>query len=82
MGYRMSPGGKWGGEYIIIDLADFKGINLHMLTRHTKFRFHEHHVQKIVLPLPVDGVRYKFPLRAKHEKANIDLEALDHQTTQ
>ena len=49
-----------------------------MLTRHSKFRFYEHHVQKIVLPLPVDWVRYKFPLRTKYEKANVDIEALDH----
>ena len=25
----------------------------------------------------MDGVRYRFPLKAKYEKANIDIEALD-----
>jgi hypothetical protein len=47
MGYRMAPGGKFGGEYIIVDLSDFKGISLALTARHTKFRFHEHFVQQI-----------------------------------
>ncbi len=77
MGYRMAPGGFWGGEYIVVDLHDFKGISLHITTWHTKFRFHEHFVQKIALGPVVNGTRYQFPLRAKYERANVDIDALD-----
>ena len=55
MGYRTSPGGRFGGEYICVDLFDFKGISLAQTTRHTKFRFREHYVQKIVLDNVVSG---------------------------
>ena len=73
----MAPGGAFGGEYIVVDLHDLKGISLHITTRHTKFRFHEHFVQKIALGPVVNGTRYQFPLRAKYERANVDIDALD-----
>jgi hypothetical protein len=73
----MAPGGAFGGEYIVVDLHDFKGISLHIMTRHTKFRFHEHFVQKIALGPIVDGTRYRFFLRGKYERANVDIDALD-----
>ena len=43
LGYRMTPGGRFGGQYIAAPLDDFVGISLDMKTRHTKFKFHEHH---------------------------------------
>ena len=58
-------------------MSDFKGISLHIMTRHTKFRFHEHFVQKIALSPIVNGTKYRFPLRAKYERANIDIDGLD-----
>ena len=47
------------------------------MTRHTKLRFHEPLVEKIALGQIVNGSRYRFPLRAKYERANVDIDALD-----
>ncbi len=77
MGYRMAPGGKFGGEYIIVDLSDFKGKSLALTARHTKFRFHEHFVQQVKLGPFENGTRYRFPLKAKYERANVDILALE-----
>ena len=77
MGYRMAPGGKFSCEYVVVDVADFKGISLNMKTRHTKFQIYEHYVQKIALGQLENGSHYKFPLRAKYERANVDIDAIE-----
>ena len=33
MGYRLAPGGKWNGEYLVIDIARFTDIPLHYNTK-------------------------------------------------
>ena len=58
MGYRMAPGGTFGVEDIVVDLDDFKGISLGMMTRHTKFRFQERFVQSVVLPDETQGTTF------------------------
>ena len=58
----MTPGGRFSGKYIVAVLSDFKGVSLEKKTRYTKFKFHEHHVEKIALPNEVDGTRLQFPL--------------------
>ena len=64
----------------MVDLADFKGISLALTTRHTKFRFYEHFVQKIELSPFENGTRYKFPLKEKYERANTNILAIGRPT--
>ena len=77
MGLRMAPGGLFGGEYICVDLSDFKGISLNMMTRHTKFRFREHFVQRVVLNPGRRGPNYIFPFRQKYERSNVSPDGID-----
>ena len=78
MGYRTAPGGRWGGEYICVDLFDFKGIRLDKKTRYIKFHFREHIVKKIaILPAPDGASRFRFPLKAKFTRANDTIEGID-----
>ena len=78
MGYRMAPGGRFGGQYLVVDRDDFNGVSLDMKTRHTKFKFHEHHVEKVVLPPEENGSKFVFPLKAKYDLANDEIEGRDN----
>ena len=77
MGYRMAPGGKFGGQYVIVDLDDFKGVSLDLKTRHTKFKFHEHHVEKVLLPITRTGSKFVFPMKDTYDRANDSIEGRD-----
>ena len=64
LGYRMAPGGRFGGQYIVAPLDDFVGKSLKMTIRHTTFKFQEHHIEKLELP-PLEGKesQIEFPLK-------------------
>ena len=44
LGYRLQPGGTWSGEYIVADLYDFVGCNLHVDTRYLEFKHLRPHI--------------------------------------
>ena len=79
LGYRMAPGGRFGGEYIAAPLDDFVGRSLDKKMRHTSFKFHEHHVQKLELP-PLEGreSQIESPLKRKYDLMNDDYDGRDN----
>ena len=70
----MAPGGRWSGEYNILDLDDFRGISLDVNTPHTEFGF-KYHIVKRVVKHP--STMWQFPVKTKYDKANLNLEARD-----
>ena len=74
-GYRLTPGGKWNGEYLVCDLEDFAHRQFHEDADWTIL--YPHITKQVVLPLD-DGVEVvRFPLKAKHERHNRTLEGLE-----
>ena len=86
MGYRLAPGGKWNGEYLVIDIEKFVNTNLHYTAAPTTFKGIVPHVTKSVDYYhagadlgEVSGIKAKFngvdfPLKEKYEQYNTTLE--------
>ena len=70
MGYRMAPGGKWSGEYLVADLFDFVDMPLDVYASEKKCVIRPHITEQIRL-----GKRgVCFPLKPKYDKVNLTLE--------
>ena len=48
LGYRLAPGGKWNGQYIIGELSDFSGMSLNKDEPETECYIHPHHTEQVV----------------------------------
>ena len=70
VGYRLAPGGKWNGEYLVYDLDDFRNMDFRFDADPTDFPLHPH-VTKVVRLDPAGPV---FPLRSSYDKANLTLD--------
>jgi hypothetical protein len=69
LGYRLHPGGRWNGEYLVAELDDFINANLDVGASGTKFRISPHITERV--DLGARGVC--FPLRPAYERANETL---------
>ncbi len=67
LGYRMVPGAKFTGQYIVADLSDFVGKSLEVDAYSGDWHLSPHHTEQVFLPKR--GIC--FPLRRKYEKVNI-----------
>ena len=73
LGYRMAPGGRWTGQYVVADLSDYVGKSLDRDARGADHYIRPHHTEQVVL-----GRRgICFPLKNKYDRANKTLEAQD-----
>ena len=48
LGYRLQPGGTWSGEYMVADLSDFVGRNLHADASYTELKGIRPHITATV----------------------------------
>ena len=60
LGYVLDPGGKWSGEYYVVDLSAFAGKPLHRATPAAKLKVH---VQRVRELNPVSSEDVFSPLR-------------------
>ena len=74
LGYRLAPGCRWNGEYIVADLTDFVNLDLSESASGQGIHLYEH-VTKVV-KLPTNG--YIFPLKQRYDYLNTTLEGLRH----
>ena len=74
LGYVLDPGGKWSGEYYVVDLSAFAGKPLHRATPAAKLKVH---VQRVRELNPVSPEDVYFPLRNAYEKANFTLAGIE-----
>ena len=70
LGYRLVPGGKWNGQYLVADIDDFVGANLDVDAAGTEFRIHPHVTEQV--DLGKRGICY--PLKPRYERANMTLD--------
>ena len=70
LGYRQGPGSVFGGQYIVADIEDFVGNNMHIDATGAEFRVKPHITEQIRL-----GKRgVCFPLKNAYDRANLTLE--------
>ena len=74
LGYKLVPGGRWSGEYIIADLSDFIGRNLHQDASYEEFKGIRPH---IVDTVAFGKRRICFPLKPRYDIANMTLEGVE-----
>ena len=74
LGYRLSPGCRWNGEYLVGDLSDFVDLDLCEDASARGVQIYEH-VTKVV-QLPKGG--YVFPLKKRYDHLSSTLEELRH----
>ena len=74
LGYRLQPGGTWSGEYIVADLSDYVGRNLHADARYTGFKGIRPHITDTAA---LGRRRICFPLKQRYDIANMTLEGLE-----
>ena len=73
LGYRLAPGGRWKGEYVVADLSDFIGKSLHEDAEAKDFRIWPHITEQVKL-----GSRgVCFPLKPRYDKANLTLDGVE-----
>ena len=71
LGYYLAPGGKFTGQYIVSDLEDFAGKNLHRHIGRGHFHISIHRTEVVRNPI---GTRAPvFPLMKKYWRANYTL---------
>ena len=70
LGYRLSPGCRWNGEYLVGDLSDFVDLDLCEDASARGVQIYEH-VTKVV-SLPAIGIA--FPLKARYDFLHVSLE--------
>ena len=71
LGYRILPGCKWNGQYLVGDLDDFVGRTLAENEDRSKWHRFTPHITAMVA-LPHSGIA--FPLKARYNKSNFTLE--------
>ena len=69
MGYRLQPGGRWNGEYMVKDINDFMGIPLHMEAPYNLFKRKPHITKKV----EYGSRKIHFPLKERYEWYNNTL---------
>ena len=74
LGYRLAPGGRWSGEYIVADLDDFVGKDLRIDSAPSEWKHFSPHITKVV-KLGKRGV--VFPCKEKYDRVNTTLEGLE-----
>ena len=63
LGYRMAPGGRWGGQYIVCDLSDFVNRPLHVDAAGSAHRIWPHYTEQVFMTKDM-----VFPLKPKYER--------------
>ena len=75
LGYRMDPGVKWSGMYIVADLTDFANTSLHQNAASTSYAHcMTPHLTRCIR-LERDG--YRFPLSQRYIMQNETLEGME-----
>jgi hypothetical protein len=75
-GYKLDPGGKWSGEYLVVALDAMVKIRLHRKTPAAQLRVHVQSVEEVLDVKPEDVF---FPLREAYNIANETFEgAAEH----
>ena len=70
LGYRLAPGGRWNGEYIVQDLDTFIDMPLDAEASSTECYVHPHITEQVRL-----GARgICFPLKPAYDRANLTLD--------
>jgi hypothetical protein len=70
LGYRLAPGGRWNGEYLVADLDDFIGLPLDIHTPEREWYINPCITEQVKL-----GFRGAvFPLKPRYEQVNYTLE--------
>ncbi len=73
-GYKLRPGYKWSGIYLVWDLRDFFGVSLQRDSGYQNIGFHDPH-QSSRSEL-YDG-KLTFPLKERYDRANATTEGVD-----
>ena len=71
LGYRLAPGGRWSGEYIVADLDDFVGKDFSIDADPMEWSSIKPHITKVI-KLGKRGVT--FPCKQKYDRVNTTLE--------
>ena len=74
LGYRLAPGGKWTGEYLVADLEDFAGRDFSELADPRKWGDLHPHVTKVV---KIGHMGLTFPCKAKYDRVNYSLDGIE-----
>ncbi len=74
LGWMLQPGGHWKGDYRVVDLEDFAGMDLQVDALPAKCRVH---VQKISVLKFDETEPVVFPLREKYEFTNGTLSGIE-----
>jgi hypothetical protein len=74
LGYRLAPGCRWNGEYLVADVTDFINLDLLEAASGHGIVIHEH-ITKVVR-LPKEG--YVFPLKQRYDFINTTVDGLRH----
>ena len=74
LGYRLQPGGTWSGEYIVADLYDFVGCNLHIDASYSEYKHLRPHITDTVA---FGKRKICFPLKQRYDIANVTLYGLE-----
>jgi len=72
LGYKLVPGGKWNGEYLVADLIDFCGKSLDRDAISSEYRVYPHVTEQV--NLGKRGVCY--PLKPRYDKTNMTLDGV------
>ena len=69
LGYKLVPGGKWNGEYLVCDISDMLHADLNVEAYHADFRIWPHTTERVDL-----GKRgFVFPMKPRYEIANMTI---------
>ena len=78
LGYRLAPGGKWTGQYIVAEIDQFANMPLDKDTGEKECYVSVHITDQVVMSTDLgneDGVC--FPLKRKYNQVNFSLESRD-----
>lgn len=70
LGYRLAPGGRWNGEYVVADLVDFANMSLHVDAPETDCYIPKPHLTEQVR---LHEKSPCFPLKPRYESVNMTL---------
>ena len=74
LGFRLAPGCRWNGEYLVADIGDFVNLDLSETASGRGVTIYEHTTK--VVRLPKEGII--FPLKSRFDFLNTTLEGLRH----
>ena len=70
LGYRLAPGGRWNGQYLVADIYDFIGMNLSAYAPETKCWLYPHVTEQVTLTKK----GCVFPLKPKYDQISLTLD--------